>query len=326
MTQLTPEELILEITNSWVSGISVSEARTSLLSLVDALDTRANNDEEHIYISPTLRIGVWIDTDEDALTIERYNAVSEAWELGGLKSGSDSFGIGATSVVSYGDGLTIKSPIDNVGRIPVAKLDVDGVGNAITASVGSQRNPADVIRSNESNQYAGTDCIFYLTATEDEVVNTITAKSGTTIPTKAVSIMIWKGHKTLQDMTQNRAVNLVFKGAIDNDDFISNTEVLLDVKSSIEFKTGDLYTVRVESGDTNPFSLLGESNVTDPVLGTNTMFVPYFKVDRTLQTEVIAASTSNVLELDNTTVFVPTLEYHPVTKKYVDDLVATYHP
>lgn len=36
---------------------------------------------------------------------------------------------------------------------------------------------------------------------------------------------------------------------------------------------------------------------------------------------LLKADKTNVLQLDNTALYIPTLEYHPATKKYVDDLL-----
>lgn len=61
------------------------------------------------------------------------------------------------------------------------------------------------------------------------------------------------------------------------------------------------------------------SSTTDLPEGTN---LYYTETRVTNNTTVISkADKTNVLELDNTDVFTPTLDYHPATKKYVDDFI-----
>jgi hypothetical protein len=59
------------------------------------------------------------------------------------------------------------------------------------------------------------------------------------------------------------------------------------------------------------------NSTTDLLEGTN---LYYTEARVTANTTVVAkADKTNVLELDNAAVYTPTADYHPATKKYVDD-------
>ena len=321
MTQLTPQQALQEVLDTWVSGISVTEAQASLTLLVNALDTRAKNDEHYVYVTDTQRFGKGIKLNSNSISVERYNPITEAWELGDLEVGHASLSIGSTQLAQYGRGIAYKAPLGNVGRVPIAALDDDGIGSVISVKVGSSRGEVE-IQPTFSDVFAGTGFVNHLVATAGSVLNIMYAKSGTTLPDAFVSMDIYQGWRTEAEILADETLNLVYHDFIDKDDFGSGLELTIPIEQRVEFDLGDQYTVRVATTG-SPFSLLGDSSIADPHIG-GTQFVPYFRVDRTLQDEISFESTAtlahkdNVLELDNVDTFTPTLDYHPATKKYSD--------
>ena len=67
----------------------------------------------------------------------------------------------------------------------------------------------------------------------------------------------------------------------------------------------------------------GVTNVSELVGGTFGAGTYVFPSDVDVGGVLSASSISNVLELDNTDPFTPTLAYHPATKKYVDDNIGS---
>jgi hypothetical protein len=193
-----------------------------------------------------------------------------SWVLDKLQLANKGVLVGSTTISQYGMGLVCKSPLNNIGRVPVAKLDQDGIGAGVSVKVGSSRETA-IIQPVYTDQNASNRLLFHLKSDSDYIINGINLKTGDTVPEYNIKVMVYQGWRSLVDIDSDPYTSLVYSGVIDKDDFTPGSLISLDMEQCVEFETDDEYTVYMKCSSV--FSFLGKSNIDDEFTGF-TQFVP----------------------------------------------------
>lgn len=235
------------------------------------------------------------DSDNpERVVIETFNDDTEEWEEG--EQVVDKVTMGDMEMTKYGDYSAIKIA-DNYYIHPSIKLDENNyLGSSCKVIIPNVNETDAVIQPFEANEFTGNYLIFYVAGSSDNVTHDFIGLSGSTTPTKAVNLFVYKGYRTEAEILNGltpatakagrKALGKIHKSNIAKNKFSTGNVFNINLKDKLGFVKDAPYTVFLRTRDGSDFSLMGGDNVIPSPFGGNQPFVPKINTNRTLHKSI----------------------------------------